>query len=121
ATMSQLIVIFGATGQQGRSVVDHIIADPELSKKYKIRGATRDPTTPAAQALQQKGVEVVKGDLDDETSIKTALEGAHTVFSMTCTNYEEQGREKEYERGKTVADAAVAAGAQLFIYSTEVH
>jgi uncharacterized protein YbjT (DUF2867 family) len=57
--MSKLITVFGATGKQGGSVIRSILADPLLSKEFKIRGVTRDPTKPAGQALITKGVEVV--------------------------------------------------------------
>lgn len=56
--MSKLITVFGATGNQGGSVIRHILADPQLSKEFKIRGITRDPSKPAAQDLVKQGVEV---------------------------------------------------------------
>ena len=58
--MSKLLTIFGATGKQGGSVVKSVQAHPTLSKTYKIRGVTRDPSKPAAKALAEKGVEVVQ-------------------------------------------------------------
>lgn len=57
--MSKLITVFGATGNQGGSVVKHILADAELSKSFKIRGITRDTSKPAAKALADQGVELV--------------------------------------------------------------
>lgn len=57
--MSKLITVFGATGNQGGSVIDTILADSELSKEFKIRGITRDITKKSAQDLAKKGVEVV--------------------------------------------------------------
>lgn len=57
--MSKLITVFGATGNQGGSVIQAILADPTLSKEFKLRGITRDASKPAAQALQAKGVEMV--------------------------------------------------------------
>lgn len=57
--MSKLLTIFGATGNQGGSVVRAALADAVLSKEYKIRGITRDVSKPAAQTLASKGVEVV--------------------------------------------------------------
>lgn len=57
--MSKLITVFGATGNQGGSVIRAIQADPALSKEYKIRGITRDPSKPAAKDLAAKGVDVV--------------------------------------------------------------
>lgn len=57
--MSKLITVFGATGNQGGSVIRHILADAKLSKEFKIRGITRDPSKPAAQELVKQGVEVI--------------------------------------------------------------
>lgn len=70
--MSKLLVVFGATGNQGGSVVEYVINDPELSKEYKVRAITRDVNKPAAQDLQKKGVEVVAADQDDKESLKSA-------------------------------------------------
>lgn len=119
--MSQLLVVFGATGQQGGSVVNFVLSDPQLSQQFKIRGVTRSPNNDAAQALQVKGVEIVQGDLEDETSVKAALQGAHTVFGMTRTIYDEQAKAREFRQGKAIADAAVMAGAQYLIWSTQCH
>lgn len=116
--MSKLLVVFGATGQQGGSVIDYVINDPELSRQYKIRAVTRDPSKPAGQALQKEGVEVVKADMDDKAALEQALKGAHTVFAVTLTVHEQLGYKKEISQGKAMADAAVAAGAQYFIWST---
>jgi uncharacterized protein YbjT (DUF2867 family) len=57
--MSKIFTVFGATGNQGGSVIKAILADPVLSKQFKLRGVTRDPSKPAAQALTAKGVEMV--------------------------------------------------------------
>ncbi|KAL1989101.1 hypothetical protein VTN96DRAFT_5864 [Rasamsonia emersonii] len=119
--MSKLLVVFGATGQQGGSVANYVISDPELSKQYKLRGVTRDLSKPAAQALQQKGIEVVQADADDIESLKRAMQGAHTVFAVTTTIYDEHTKTREVRQGKALADAAVAAGVQYYIFSTLPH
>ncbi|AEO66450.1 fc10bd08-5de6-46f2-81e3-354333392e8f [Thermothielavioides terrestris] len=119
--MSQLLVVLGATGQQGGSVANFVLSDPALSARYKVRGVTRDPSKPAAEALKAKGAEVVEGDLDNPESLKTALAGADTVFITTRTIYDDQTKEREVRQGKAAADAAVAGGAKYIIYSTEVH
>ena len=116
--MAKLFTVFGATGQQGGSVVNYVLNDPELSKQFKVRGVTRDVTQPAAQALQQKGVEVVKADADDKESLKEAMKGAHTVFGVTATIYDEKLKERELAQGLAMVDAAVAAGVQYYIFST---
>jgi uncharacterized protein YbjT (DUF2867 family) len=119
--MSKLLVVFGATGQQGGSIVDYVVNDPELPKEYTLRGVTRDPSTPAAQALRQKGVEVVKGDVDDKESLKQAMQGAHTVFAVTVTVYDHLTKQREISQGKEMADAAVAAGVHYLIFSSLSH
>lgn len=116
-----LLVVFGATGQQGGSVANYMVSDPELSKRYRVRGVTRDVSKPAAKALEAKGIEVVAADIADESTYASALEGAHTVFLMTTTAYEQNGKQKEVRQGKALADAAIAAGAQYIIFSSEVH
>jgi uncharacterized protein YbjT (DUF2867 family) len=119
--MSKLLVVFGATGQQGGSVANYVITDPLLSKEYKVRAVTRDPSKPAAQALQQKGIEVVQGDADDVDSLQKVMQGAHTVFAVTTTTYDDQTKAREVRQGTALADAAVASGLQYLIFSTLPH
>lgn len=57
--MSKIITVFGATGNQGGSVIRAILDDAVLSKQFKIRGITRDISKPAAKDLTAKGVEMV--------------------------------------------------------------
>lgn len=116
--MTNLLVVFGATGQQGSSVISKVLEDAELSKTYKVRGLTRDPLKPDAQALSKRGVEVVRCSTDDRSSIKIALQGAHTVFAMTVSLYKPGGMEEELAQGKAIAEEAVAAGAQFIVYSS---
>jgi uncharacterized protein YbjT (DUF2867 family) len=81
----KLLVIFGATGQQGTSIIEQLLLDPGLSSKYAIRGLTRDPSSEASRALAKKGVEVFKCDNSSDTDVKAALKGAHGVFLMTLS------------------------------------
>jgi uncharacterized protein YbjT (DUF2867 family) len=117
--MSKLLVVFGATGNQGRSVIDTVLNDPTLSKQYRIRGITRNASQPAAKSLTEAGnVEIVEADADNPPTLKAALAGAHVVYSVTTTIYDDKLEERELSQGKAIADTAVAAGAELIIYST---
>jgi uncharacterized protein YbjT (DUF2867 family) len=74
-----LIVVCGATGNQGGSVIRFLIESP---KAYRIRGLTRDATKPNAKKLADQGVEVVSVDLTPENKAKIveAYTGADVVF-----------------------------------------
>jgi uncharacterized protein YbjT (DUF2867 family) len=115
--MSKVLAVFGATGQQGGSVINHVLNDPELSEKYKIRAITRDVNSEKAKQLKEK-VEVVQGDVLNPASLEAALTGTHTVFAMTTPSFGPDGLEVEYNSGKTIADIAVEKGAQYIIFST---
>ncbi|TKA68787.1 hypothetical protein B0A49_06279 [Cryomyces minteri] len=78
--MARLIVIFGVTGTQGSSVARVFLDEPG----WKIRGVTRDPSKPASKALEAKGIEIVRGDLDDPSSLTTAVQGADVIFGNTA-------------------------------------
>ena len=116
--MSKLLVVFGATGQQGGSVVDFVLNDSKLSQVYKVRAVTRQPSGRAAQQLNERGVDIVSAELDDEESVKIALKGAHTVFGVTTTIYDDQTKAREVRQGKAIANAAVANSAEYLIFST---
>lgn len=115
--MSKTLAVFGATGQQGGSVIDYVLNDAELSQKYKIRAITRDANSEKAKQLKEK-VEVVQGDVLNRASLETALTDAHTVFAMTMPDFGPDGFEIEYNSGKTIADVAVEKGAEYIIFST---
>lgn len=72
-----LITVFGATGTQGGSVIDHLISS---SKSYRIRAVTRDPSKPSGKKLEEKGCEVVKAEMGNEDEVKKVVEGADIVF-----------------------------------------
>ncbi|PSN75360.1 NAD(P)-binding protein [Corynespora cassiicola Philippines] len=115
--MAKLITVFGSTGNQGGSVVRAILNHPELSKQWKIRGITRNPNKPDAQAMIAKGVEMVQADLSSKDSIISAIKGSNAVFGVT--NYWEKGTlEHEVAQGKNLADAAKEAGVDHLIWSS---
>ncbi|KAL8669221.1 MAG: hypothetical protein Q9168_006181 [Polycauliona sp. 1 TL-2023] len=115
--MSKLLTVFGATGLQGGSILHYLLQRTDVLKVYRLRGVTRDINKPAALSLKEAGVEMVQGDMDDEASLRSAVAGSAAVFAMT--NFWEKGSaEVEVAQGKAMADAAVAAGAELIIWSS---
>ncbi|KAE9367881.1 NAD(P)-binding protein [Stipitochalara longipes BDJ] len=115
--MSKILAVFGATGQQGGSIINYVLNDPELSPKFKIRAITRDVNSEKAKQLKEK-VEIVQGDILSRASLETALSGVHTVFAMTTPSFGPDAVEAEYNSAKTIADVAVEKGAEYIIFST---
>ncbi|RDW64421.1 NAD(P)-binding [Aspergillus mulundensis] len=110
--MPNLLVVTGATGAQGSSVIDALLAaNPKTP--WKIRGVTRNTASPKAQALTTRGIEMVSASFDDEESLRLAFTGATAIFAVTDF-YEpfargvgpEKCMQIEYERGVKLARAA---------------
>ena len=68
--MSKLLTVVGATGTQGRSLIDVALKEGQ----YKIRGLTRKPSSEKAKDLASKGVEIVQADINDGASLVKAFE-----------------------------------------------
>lgn len=115
--MSKILAVFGSTGHQGGSVINHVLNDPELSQEYSIRAITRNVNSDKAKHLKDK-VQVVQGDVLDRASLETALSGVHTVFAMTVPSFGPDGFEIEYNSAKMIADVAVEKGAKYIIFAT---
>ena len=110
-TDNRIVLITGATGQQGGAVARELVG-----KGFTLRAMTRKPDSDAAKALASKGLEIVEGDLDDAASLRQALAGAWGVFGVQ--NTWEAGVEKEEEQGKRLAEVAREAGVQHFVYTS---
>ena len=128
----KIIVVVGATGNQGSSVARTFLSLPN----WHVRCLTRNPSSAAAQTLSELGAELVQGDLSDLASITRAFASANTIFANTdfwatyldpstpakaaATNKtsSELAFDLEVSHGKNIAKAA--AGVQTlerFIYS----
>lgn len=110
-TDQKIILVTGATGAQGGGVARHLLK----GGKFRVRCLTRNPESEKAAALKRAGADVRKGDLDDPSSLKAAMEGCYGVFGVT--NYWEHFA-KEYEQGKNLIDAVKAARVEHFVFST---
>jgi len=107
----KLVLVTGATGRQGGAVVRHM-----LDKGWTLRALTRNSETSAAQELVRRGMEVVRGDLEDPPSLEKAARGVHGVYSVQ--DFWTVGARREVLQGKNLADAAKKAGVAHFVYSS---
>jgi uncharacterized protein YbjT (DUF2867 family) len=109
--MSRTILITGVTGNQGGAVAQAL-----RGSGFRLRGLTRKPESERAAALARQGIDVVKGDLDDEATLRPALAGAWGVFGVQ--NAAEAGVEREEEQGKRLATLAREAGVEHYVYTS---
>jgi len=105
------ILITGATGHQGGAVARAL-----QGSGFRLRGLTRKPESERATALARQGVEVVKGDLDDDSTLRRALAGVWGVFGVQ--NSWEAGVEGEEAQGKRLATLAREAGVEHYVYTS---
>ncbi|KAL7796458.1 hypothetical protein V8C43DRAFT_24899 [Trichoderma afarasin] len=128
----KLIVVLGATGNQGSSVVDTFLKDAA----WRVRGLTRNPSSTKAKALSARGVEVVQADMDDVASLSVAFRDANAIFVVSdfwgiygALAQQEKGTgekplnllagETELQQLKNAIDAASQVpGLERFILST---
>jgi len=110
-TNNQTILITGVTGKQGGAVAQAL-----QSTGFRLRGLTRKPDSERAAALARQGVDIMKGDLDDETTLRRALTGAWGVFGVQ--NAAEAGVQREEEQGKRLAMLAREAGVEHYVYTS---
>ncbi len=108
---NKTVLITGATGRQGGSVIRHM-----LPRGWKLRALTRDSTGAAAQELARKGIEVMKGDLEDPASLDRATHSVYGVYSVQ--DFWAVGAKREVQQGKNLADSAKKAGVEHFVYSS---
>ncbi|KAL9097594.1 MAG: hypothetical protein Q9165_000491 [Trypethelium subeluteriae] len=114
----KLLTIFGSTGNQGGSVIDLILSNPELQQKYRLRGVSRNASSASAQILARKGVEMVSANVNDLESLRTAVRGSHGVFGVT--NFWDKdvlSKTIEVRQGKNIFEACKAENVTHFVFS----
>ena len=109
--MSKVIVISGATGQQGGATARAL-----AGTGFTLRALTRNPDSDAAKALASQGAEIVKADLDDEASLRSALKGAWGAYAVQ--NTWTAGVDGEEAQGHRFAKIAKEAGIQHYVYAS---
>ncbi|MGK5112042.1 MULTISPECIES: NmrA/HSCARG family protein [unclassified Geodermatophilus] len=105
-----VIAVVGATGQQGGAVARAL-----LDAGARVRALVRDPAK--ARDLADRGAELVRAELADPDSLRTAFSGAQRVFAMT-TPFGAGGPEAEERQGIALVDAAADAGVEHVVLNS---
>ncbi|MBI1775160.1 MAG: NmrA family NAD(P)-binding protein [Proteobacteria bacterium] len=109
----RIVTVLGATGLQGGGVVDALMG----ADRFSVRVASRNPTGDVARALAARGAAVVKADLFDQSSLRSAFEGAYGAFVVT-NFWDPAQMPRETEIGTVAVQTARAAGVKHLIWST---
>jgi len=108
------VAVTGATGAQGGATARAL-----LTAGHHVRALTRRPDSLAADALRGLGADVRHADFDDRTSLDAALFGADSLFAVTTPFGADTATETL--QGKTIVDAAAAAGLQHVVFTSAAH
>jgi uncharacterized protein YbjT (DUF2867 family) len=111
---NRLILVFGATGQQGGSVATAL-----LDAGWAVRALVRDVASGKSAALREAGAEIVQGDFGDAASLRAAMQGAYGVFSVQPSSPGGTlSDDDEIRYGIAIADLARECGVAHLVYSS---
>lgn len=102
------ILVTGASGQLGRSVIGHLLKAIPASRVIAL---ARDPEK--MKDLSAKGVGVRVGTYDDTASLVRAFQGVDTLFFVSASDLE-----KRVAQHKNVVDAAKQVGVRHVVYTS---
>jgi uncharacterized protein YbjT (DUF2867 family) len=100
------ILVTGATGNIGGQVIQHLV-----NRGADVRALVRDPS----KANFPAGVAVVKGDFLDVESLRTAFDGASTLFLLNAVVAD------EFTQALVALNIARSAGIERIVYLSVIH
>ncbi|KAJ6083719.1 hypothetical protein N7467_007854 [Penicillium canescens] len=113
------LLITGATGKQGGSVINNLI---EKDASFKILAVTRDVNSASAKKVAQKSsnITLIQGNLDDPAAIfenvkRKTSEPVWGVFSVQSAN---PRNDDERRQGIALVDESIKQGVKFFVYSS---
>lgn len=123
---SKVLLITGATGQQGGAVVDALLAQQSQSTTpLTILGVTRNPDSASAKKLAAKSplIKLLKGDLSDPAPLFTTAreitkQPVWGVFSVQTPAMKGGPETEEEKQGKALVDAALEHGVKHFVQTS---
>ncbi|KAH9899039.1 NAD(P)-binding protein [Xylariomycetidae sp. FL2044] len=121
--MTRTILVTGATGKQGASVINALLN--EKHESFNILAVTRDAGSASARRLESRSssIKLVQGDLDDVSTLfqdaqKISPEPIWGVYSVQISMGKGVTLESEIQQGKRLIDEAIKAGVEHFVYSS---
>src|ERR1700760_883596 len=100
------ILVTGANGTVGRNVVEQLV-----KRGADVRALVRDP----AKVSFTAGVNVVKGDLLDVDSLRSALSGVSTLFLLNAVVPD------EFTQALIALNLAREVGIERLVYLSVIH
>ena len=110
---TRTVLVIGATLDQGGAVTNAL-----LENGMKVRALVGDSSSPKAEALAERGVEVVQGELDVQSTVEAAAKGADAAFILTNPYAPGIGVEGEMRQGRAIIDALKRASIAHVVYSS---
>ncbi|KAJ5295255.1 hypothetical protein N7508_010076 [Penicillium antarcticum] len=114
-----IVLITGATGKQGGSVINSLI---EKDASFKILAVTRDVNSAPAKKVAQKSsnITLIQGNLDDPGAIfenvkRETSEPVWGVFSVQTAN---PRNDDERRQGIALVDESLKQDVKFFVYSS---
>lgn len=106
-----MLVVTGATGALGRAIVEQLLARAPADT---IVASVRDPAN--ADDLARRGVHVRQADFANASSLARAFQGATKVLIVSLP----QPTHVAVPQHRAAIEAAVAAGAQRILYTSQM-
>jgi len=114
--MTRTVFVVGATDEQSDAVVDHVLAGAD--DDVTVTASTPHPygARQSVARLRERGVDVVRGDLDDPAAYRQHLADADAAFLVTATA--DGGADTEAVRGRGFVDAAIDTDVDHLVYAS---
>lgn len=104
------ILICGITGNQGSALARSLSNDT-----FELCGLTRNKDSSQSKEIQEQGVKLIEGNLDDTNSFASHLDEIDTVFLVQAMGL---GRQKEVQQGREFIKLLREKGIKQLVYSS---
>jgi uncharacterized protein YbjT (DUF2867 family) len=113
--MKKMILVFGATGQQGNAVARELLAND-----FEVRAFVRNGNAAPAIDLKTLGAEIFQGDLQNASEISEALNGVNGIFLVLPPEWNPTAEtdNAEWLLGKQIIDKAKENNVEQIVYSS---